>query len=79
MIEERHPDLGWEEDFMVYNDREDNWKEAEEDYNEYRTKVNSLRWEVYMKYKEELINRQFWVMVMHPKGWCGGGLELCGG
>ena len=31
-------------------------------------KVHSLRWEVYMKYKEEFINREVLVEVMHTKG-----------
>ena len=29
---------------------------------------NDLRWEVYFKYKEKMINGEFLVSVTHPKG-----------
>ena len=65
--EERYPDLKWEEDFRIYNDMEGHWKEVDKQDNYDRVKVNALRWEVYIKDKEELIKRYFSVMVPHPK------------
>ena len=48
-MEERDPDLEWEEYFNIYNYREDHWKEVEEENNEYRGRFHALRWELYMK------------------------------
>ena len=56
-MKERDPELEWGDDFRVSTDREENWKEIEEDDSEYRGKVHALRWEVYMKDNEELIKR----------------------
>ena len=43
-----------------------------------KNKIHALRWEVYVKNKEELISREFLVSVPHPKGG-GDCLELCEG
>ena len=37
------------------------------DTNEEKDNIHAIRWEVYKKYKEELINRDFKVAVMHKK------------
>ena len=52
VMEERDRDLEWEEDFRIYTDREEHWKEVEEEENEYRGKVHDLRWDIYMKEKK---------------------------
>ena len=31
-MEETYPDLEWEEDFSILNDREEHWKEVEYEY-----------------------------------------------
>ena len=67
VMEERYPDLEWDEDFIISTDSEQHWKEAEEEENEYRGKVCDLRWEVYTKEKEGLTKREFLVAVPHPK------------
>ena len=33
-----------------------------------KSNIHALRWDVYTKYKEEFINREFLVSVPHPKG-----------
>ena len=35
---------------------------------DYKKKIHALRWDVYVKEKEELIKREFSVSVPHPKG-----------
>ena len=59
VMEEIYPGLEWEGDFWIYNDREENWKEVEEEDNKERVKVHALSWEVYMKDKEKLIMMGF--------------------
>ena len=67
MSEERDPDLNDEEDIILDAIREENWRYAAEE-GDYKTNINTLRWEVYVKEKEELIKRYFLVSVPHPKG-----------
>ena len=67
-MEERNPNIEQEEDLRISNDWVEHWKEVEEKENEERGKFHSLRWEVYMKQKEELKKREFSVAVPHPKG-----------
>ena len=66
MTEERDTDLNEEEDVRLDAFREDHWRDVAEE-GENKKKVNALRWEVYIKEKEELINREFLVSVQHPK------------
>ena len=58
VMEETEPDLKGEEDFSISNDREEHWKEVEEEENQDRGKDDDLRWQVYIKYKEELIKKE---------------------
>ena len=44
VMEETDPELEGEEGFRIYDYREENWKQVEEEENEYRGKVNDLRW-----------------------------------
>ena len=45
---------------------EEHWRDvAEEDYD--KKKIHDLRWEVYVKDKDELIEKDFSVSVPHPK------------
>ena len=56
MLEQIDPDLNEEEDIIIDNSREENWRYvAEEDDN--NKNIHYLRQEVYVKVKEELINR----------------------
>ena len=67
VAEERDPDLNEEEDVILDAIREENWRYvAEEVYN--KKKICTLRWEVYVKVKEELTKREFSVSVPHSKG-----------
>ena len=47
--------------------REKHWKDVAEG-GDNKKKIHALRWEVYVKEKEELIKREFSVSVPHPKG-----------
>ena len=67
MAEKRDPDLNEKEDISLDEIREEHWRDvAEEGYD--KKKVHSLRWEVYVKEKEELMKGEFSVSVPHPKG-----------
>ena len=52
VMEQRDPNIEQEEDFSIYNDREEHWKEVEEKKNLERGKFHALLWQVYMKQKE---------------------------
>ena len=47
--------------------REEHYIDVSED-GDYRKNIHALRWEVYKKEKDDLINREFLVSVPHPKG-----------
>ena len=53
---------------MLLDNRSNHWRDIIEENNEYKGKFNALRCEVYMKYKEEFIKRDFLVEVLHTKG-----------
>ena len=62
VAEERDPDLNKKEDIRFNKIWEDNQRDiAEENYD--KKKINALRWDVYVKEKEELIKREFSVSV----------------
>ena len=47
------------------------WEETRRDVSEerkYKKKMHALSWEIYVKEKEELINRNVLASVPHPKG-----------
>ena len=67
MVEERDPDLNDMEDIRFDKIREDHWRDSAEG-NEDKKKIHALRWNVYVKEKEELITRAFLVSVPKPKG-----------
>ena len=67
VVEERDPDLNEMEDIRFDEIREDNWRDIAEDYDD-KKKIHVLRWNVYVKEKEELITREFSVSVPHSKG-----------
>ena len=67
MMEEMYPDLQGKEDLRIYDDSEQHCKEVEEKDKEDRGRVRALRWEVYMKEKDQLIKRGFLVVVPHMK------------
>ena len=58
MAEERDPDLNREEDIRLDEIREEHWRDVAKEVNN-KNNIHSLRWEVYVKEKEELINRDF--------------------
>ena len=66
-MEERDPDLNEMDDIRFNEIREDHWRDFAEE-NDDKKKIHALRWNVYVKEKEELIARFFSVSVPHPKG-----------
>ena len=66
--EEGDPDLDLEYDFVFLDDREKHWKDVVVENNGEKKRVHSLRWEIHIKYKEELKNRYFPVVVTNLKG-----------
>ena len=54
VAEERDLDLNEEEDIRLYENREDNWRDAAEEGDD-RKNIHDLSLEVYVKYNEELI------------------------
>ena len=67
VAEERDPDLNEEEDIVLDKIREEHWRDIAEEGDD-KKRIHVLRWEVYVKDKEELIKREFLVSVPHPKG-----------
>ena len=61
------PKFSWRRTFYVY-DREKHWKDVVVENNGEKKRVHSLRWEIHIKYKEELKNRYFPVVVTNLKG-----------
>ena len=62
---ERDIYLEVEDDIMCFYDIEKHWKYISEENNENERKVCDLRWKVYIKDKEDLINRGILVVVLH--------------
>ena len=56
VAEERDPDLNEKEDIRFDKVWEDHWRDIAEE-NDDKKKIHALRWEVYVKEKEELITR----------------------
>ena len=54
--EEIDPDLNEEEDIIMYDSREEHWMDVAEE-GDNKKKIHDLRWEVYVKEKEESIKR----------------------
>ena len=68
VMEEGESELDMEEDIRILDNMEENWKGVV-DYNKKdRSKVNSLRWDKYMKDKEEFIKKKLLAVVPHQKG-----------
>ena len=57
--EERDPDLNEEEDIRMDEIRDDHWRYVSEE-GDNKKKMHALRWDMCVKEKEELINRDFW-------------------
>ena len=53
------PDLNDEEDIRIGAIREENLRDVDEE-GDNKKKIHALMWEVYVRYKEELIKREFW-------------------
>ena len=67
MSEEIYPYLNEEEDIRIDEIWNEHWRDVAEE-SENNKKVQTLRWEIYVKYKEDSIRRDFLVYVPHPKG-----------
>ena len=67
MSEERYLDLNQEEGIRLDEIREEHWGGFAEGVG-YKKKIRSLRWDVYVKEKQDLIRRYFLVSVTQPKG-----------
>ena len=57
VTEERYPDLNEEEYIIMDDSREEHWRYVAEEGDD-KNNINDLRWEVYIKEKEELTNRK---------------------
>ena len=57
MEEERDPDLNEKEDIMFDKIWEDHWRDIAEENND-KKKIHALRWDLYIKDKEELITKR---------------------
>ena len=57
MAEEIYPDLNEKEDIRFDNIWEDHWRFIAEE-NDDKKKIHALRWDVYVKEKEELITKR---------------------
>ena len=66
VLEERYPYLNKEEEIIMEDIREDNWRDVFEDAND-KKKIHALRLEIYVKYQEELIKREFFGCVTDSK------------
>ena len=75
--EEIDQDLNEEEDIRMDDSRVDHWRDVSEE-GDNKKNICALGWEVYIKEKWGLRNRQLLVSITHPKG---GGhcLYLCEG
>ena len=67
MAEERYPELNEKEEIRSDKIQEDHWRDIAEE-NDDKKEINALRWDVYVKDKDELITREFLVSVPHPEG-----------
>ena len=67
VVEERYPYLNKMEDIRFDEIREYHWRDIAEEKDD-KKKTHALRWNVYVKEKEEIITRAFLVSVPHPKG-----------
>ena len=67
MSEKRDPDLNEEEDIILDAIREDHWRDVDKE-GEDNNNIHALRWEVYVKDKEELIKRYLGVRYTSERG-----------
>ena len=65
--EERDTYLNEEEDIIMDDSREEHWRDVAEEGGD-KKEIRELRWEVYVKEKEELIKRDFLVSIPYLKG-----------
>ena len=64
---ERDMDLNQEEDIIMEENRQEHWIYVDDNCKD-KSNINSLRWDIYTREKEDLIKRDFLVSVTHPKG-----------
>ena len=67
VAEERDTNLSEKEDIRQDEIQEDHWRDISDEGDD-KKDIHALRWEVYVKEKQELIKREFLVSVPHPKG-----------
>ena len=67
VAEERYTNLSEKEDIRQDEIQEDHWRDISDEGDD-KKDIHALRWEVYVKEKQELIKREFLVSVPHPKG-----------
>ena len=65
--EERDLGLNEEENIIMGDSREDHWRDVAQ-YCSNKKNISDLRWGIYTREKEDMINKQFLVSVLHPKG-----------
>ena len=64
--EERKLELNEEEDIILDEIRETHWSYVAQEGDD-KKKIHSMRWEVYYKYKEEMIKSEFLLSVSYLK------------
>ena len=67
VLEDRELDLDEEEDIRITYSREEHWRDVADDNEKDRSEIHALRWDVYMKEKEELIKREFFWWPLHTR------------
>ena len=67
VAEERDTNLSEKEDIRQDEIQEDHWRDISDEGDD-KKDIHALRWEVYVKDKQELIKREFLVSVPHPIG-----------
>ena len=67
MAEERYTDLNDEEDIRLDEIREEHLRDVADEDDD-KKNIHALRWEIYVKEKEDLVKREFSASVPHLKG-----------
>ena len=68
------PELNEEEDIRMDEIRDDHWRDVSKEGDNMK-KIHALRWDVYIKEKQELTKREFLVSIPYLKG--GGVVWTC--
>ena len=67
VVEERDTDLNEKQDIRLDEIREENWRGVADEGDD-KKNIHALRWQVYVKQKEDMIKRDFWCQFHILKG-----------